>query len=174
MAAEEEYSDVDFEQELLEELGEGGTNPDHQPSPYAHRNGHEDHSSEPASALHDGGGICTGNDAHDDATSYRALPPKRRKLASDGEPQVPQLGEVGAEAGNPGLTPPLAQLTEELLLRVMCFLSPEDLATLGRVSHLFHSAANDASLWRRLYFARCGWGPGRPGAAQPVQVCGNR
>lgn len=72
-----------------------------------------------------------------------------------------------------GLPGPLAQLSEALLLRVLCFLAPEDLMMLGRTSRLFHAAASDAGLWRRLYLHRCGGGVGRREALQggPARMC---
>lgn len=48
----------------------------------------------------------------------------------------------------------LAQLTEPVLFRIMCFLSPEDLCTLGRTSRMMYDVTRDSVLWKRLYFSR--------------------
>lgn len=45
----------------------------------------------------------------------------------------------------------------ELLLQVLKWLSPEDLATLGMGCHYLRTPSADDSLWRRCYCAR--WGP---------------
>lgn len=50
---------------------------------------------------------------------------------------------------------PLALLSEPLLLRVLAKLSPEDLLIVAQTCRHFRAAASDASLWRRLYYARC-------------------
>lgn len=56
--------------------------------------------------------------------------------------------------------PPLFDsLSDELLLHVLAHLAPEDLLAACRVSRRWHSAATDAVLWRRLYWARWTDGP---------------
>lgn len=93
--------------------------------------------------------VCT---TATDAVNTCTTPPttaKRRKLDA----------AEGASAQETGVHPPqrftLAMLPEPLLLRVLGFLSPEDMCIVGQTSRLLRAAAKDSSLWRRLYFSRC-------------------
>ena len=129
--------------------------------------------SQPASGSHEDFVAATGERlehprnaaAQGRATSSEAEPSASRKQQGiiDG-PQPPAAkrqalgsGTGGTKPVAPAPAPLLAQLSEPLLLRVLCFLSPEDLCSMGRVSRLFHGASNDKALWRRLYLSRWAW-----------------
>ena len=86
-----------------------------------------------------------------------------------------QLPDGGSACG-------LAQLTEALLLRICCFLSPDEINVLGCTSRLLRTVCQDAQLWRRLYFSRWAargrrrsrlW-PGAPGALVHCWEAGSR
>ncbi|GAB4815072.1 hypothetical protein N2152v2_002118 [Parachlorella kessleri] len=157
MAALEEE---DFAEELLLELGEDGiatSSPSDESSADTLKG-----SVDGTDPYYGAADVCHGNTQSSlPLVSSDASAPKRQKLGlHEGRPRPVQepsraqgQSKVGAQAS------PLTQLTPEVLLRVMCFLSPEDLSTLGRVSRLFTNATTEASLWRRLYYMRWPQGP---------------
>lgn len=63
-------------------------------------------------------------------------------------------GGRGMLAASASVPSPLVALSDLLLLRVLANLSPEDLLVLGQASRYFRIAANDGTLWRRLYYSR--------------------
>jgi len=151
------WEEEDFAQELLLELGEADDGPCGASSPS------DESSAEIQKGSADATNLCGAADVRHgssppQASSDASAPTKRQKLGQqEGEPQPAQ--EPTRAQGHlrvVGQASPLSQLTPDVLLRVMCFLSPEDLSTLGRVSRLFSTATNDTSLWRRLYYMRCG------------------
>ena len=77
-------------------------------------------------------------------------------------------------------SPPADLLTEcpqEVALRILGFLSAEDLSVICRCSRHWRAVSATPVLWRRLYCSRCGWvGQGdRPATmrycAHPMQAC---
>lgn len=50
----------------------------------------------------------------------------------------------------------IERLPKEVQMRVMCFLSAEDLTTTAQTCHCLHILSSEPTLWRRMYCAR--WG----------------
>ena len=89
-----------------------------------------------------------------------------------GAAPAPPPPEAAAAAVAGGGESPLALLSDELVLRVMAKLSPEDLLAAAQACRWLRAAASDASLWRRLYHARWPSGPEQQAAdAEHVQGC---
>ena len=60
-------------------------------------------------------------------------------------------GQVNAEIGfTTNATPPVFSLHEEMLLKILSFLSPEDLLQFSRVSRMCYRLSLDRSLWRNV------------------------
>ncbi len=88
-----------------------------------------------------------------DASEQQDLqPPAKRQHIAD-EPAGP---------GSSGDEPPtrlVLALSEPLLLRVLSFLSPDDLLALSQTCRHLQFAASDGAIWRRLYHSRWPEGP---------------
>ncbi|KAL2136543.1 hypothetical protein VTI74DRAFT_3088 [Chaetomium olivicolor] len=84
--------------------------------------------------------------SHDQVRPWMPPPPKRRRVL---DPAVP----------NPA-TPPksgrdlLSPLSDELLLRILSFLSLQHLVGVAPVSRRFYHLSSDSQLWKALYYAR--------------------
>lgn len=68
---------------------------------------------------------------------------------------------MAAEQASGDGEPPrsLLALSEPLLLRVLCFLCPDDLLAASCTCRQMHVAASDCAIWRRLYHSRWPEGP---------------
>ncbi|KAH6630030.1 hypothetical protein B0J18DRAFT_443018 [Chaetomium sp. MPI-SDFR-AT-0129] len=82
-----------------------------------------------------------------------APPAKRRRLAPP-QPQtplpLPSSPTIPPPSGRDLLTP----LSDELLLRILSFLSLPHLLAVAPVSHRFYDLAADSQLWKALYYGR--------------------
>jgi hypothetical protein len=79
-------------------------------------------------------------------------------------PPAKRLRRVAAEPTGPGGDDKqpaslVLALSEPLLLRVLSFLSPDDLLALSQACRQLRAAASDGAIWRRLYHSRWPDGP---------------
>ncbi|KAK4143584.1 F-box only protein 15 [Dichotomopilus funicola] len=86
-----------------------------------------------------------------------APPTKRRRLAP--QPQTPLPLASSPSSSTPAIPPPsgrdlLTPLSDELLLRILSFLSLPHLLAVAPVSHRFYDLAADSQLWKALYYGR--------------------
>lgn len=119
--------------------------------------------------------------ASDDEDDEQQQPAKRQRLAPppagpDGDDPEQQASSRQQRGAAPPPPPPpaspLALLSDELVLRVVAKLSPEDLLAASQACRWLRAAADDASLWRQLYYQRWPSGPEQQAAdAEHVQGC---
>ncbi len=99
-------------------------------------------------------------------------PTKRRLLLDTPEPTAPAKRHRGRDTSTPSTTTSttpststttttigpskdyISQISDEILIRILSYMTERSLLDIGRVSKRFHAIASDSQLWRPHYYRR--------------------